>query len=378
MHDTTLRFGIVGISKLNRKEEHSENVGFFCYPLASVIFGVRWRRFLLIISYYPLALALLLLLLTFLFLCKMNNVSPQLLNALSHAILQNLRRDSGRGNLAALLNQVAVAPASPLVLTPGPDSPEYVQISDVRTPGGDVSVDDSDGATLGRQSSTASTSSISSTSSTSSNSSNSSIASQHEWEDNRGDYLIKRRRPSTSQKKADRRVVTAPVLAKIDAQYLAIHPDVNNPLFRRRFKKARGPNGERKLKKNKDIVIPVFKQLVGGVLRTLALRHLRAAQQADPAVTYNDLHRRFFMAALEVTKRRRGNHVQNWRPEISGTHLSLIYSGVQAAGPFSTSTPATQTTPATVAPTTPATPKTSRIAEPRFLRRVKISLGPPR
>ena len=167
-------------------------------------------------------------------------MNAQLANVLAQTIMQNLRNEPpGTGNLAALLAKALQNPsastASPL--TPGPGSPEYVAISSVRTPG---AVDDDAGTPLSRQSSTASTASNSSTSS------NSSISSSHDWEDDDGgNFLIKRRRPPTPQLKADKRIVTAPVMAELDAKFLALHPNVRNDLFRRRFKRTRGPNGER-------------------------------------------------------------------------------------------------------------------------------------
>ena len=274
------------------------------------------------------------------------------MNALAQNLLKQLGDDTtGSGNLAALLSK-ALQNASPEPpLTPGPDTPEHVAIPSLRTPG----AEDDDGAPLSRLSSTASNSSTSS---------NSSISSVHEWEDDNGGYLIKRRRPPTAQLKADKRVVTAPVMALLDSQFLALHPDVRNPLFRRKFKRARGPNGERTLKKNKDIVLPVFKQHVRGILRTLTLRHLPLAQQNDPAITYHDLHRRFFFAALEVCKRRRSNHVQSWRPEIHGSHLPLIYSGGHQLPPSPSCAAPVPPASATPVPPAPATPVPPASATP--------------
>ena len=253
----------------------------------------------------------------FYFEATMNNtiLPPQLVQALTQSLLQQLRpENSSAGNLRTLLENAIVNYNEP------PRTPVHIPITSLTTPGGSAvgsitpraggsitpraggsitpGDEQNDGTPLSRASSTASVSSTSSTSS------NASISSTHEWNDDEGDYLIKRRRPSNAQVRADKKIVTTPVLAKIDSAHLALHPSVRNMLFRRKFTRFRGPNGERSLKKNKDIVIPVFKQLVGPVLKRLTLRHLRSEQAVDPAVTYNILWRRFYYAALQVTKKR--------------------------------------------------------------------------
>ena len=284
----------------------------------------------------------------------MNNniLSPQQLQAITQSLLQQLPANAA-GNLRTLLQRAIVNS-----FTAPPSTPEqYIPNTTLSTPVGTVVAvtgrNDEDGTPLLRQSSTSSVSS--------SSSSNSSVSSTHDWEDGEDDYLIKRRRPANAQLKADKRIVTAPVMAEIDSEYLALHPLVRNSLFRRKFKRLRGPNGERKLKKNKDIVIPVFKQLVGPVLKRLTLRHLRSEQAVDPAVSYNILWRRFYYAALQVTKKRRANHIQSWRGEVAGTHKPLIYSGAHQRDDFTPTavapppaSPAAPTTPTTPAPATPA------------------------
>ena len=295
----------------------------------------------------------------------MNNniLSPQQLQAISQSLLQQLRPANAAGNLRTLLEKAILNS-----FTTPPSTPEqYIPITTLSTPVGTVvgvtpgndtpavGRNDDDGTPLLRQSSTSSISSVSSSSS------NSSVSSTHDWEDGEDEYLIKRRRPANAQLKADKRIVTAPILAKIDAEYLALHPSVRNTLFRRKFKRLRGPNGERMLKKNKDIVIPIFKQLVGPVLKRLTLRHLRSEQAVDPAVSYNILWRRFYYAALQVTKKRRANHIQSWRGEVAGTHKPLIYSGGHQRDDFTPTavapppaSPAAPTTPTTPAPATRA------------------------
>ena len=49
--------------------------------------------------------------------------------------------------------------------------------------------------------------------------------------------------------------------------------------------------------------MPVFKQHVRGILRTLTLRHLAAAQESDPAITYLPRStQEIFAVAVHVTK----------------------------------------------------------------------------
>lgn len=114
-----------------------------------------------------------------------------------------------------------------------------------------------------------------------------------------------------------------PVLEILDYKFFTPHPDVLNELFKRRFKRKRNADGTRSSKKNKDIVIPVFKGLIRNVIRRLCRRDLPRLQCVDEAVTYPQLRRRYFKAALKVAKKRRANHVQSWR--LHNTHMPLIY-----------------------------------------------------
>jgi len=160
----------------------------------------------------------------------MNNniLSPQLVQALTQSLLQQLRpENSGTGSLQTLLQNAIINYNQP------PRTPVHIPITSLTTPGGSAGgsttpaesqgsitpadeVDD--GTPLSRNSSTASAAS------TLSNSSLSSVASTHDWEDDEGEYLIKRRRPANNQSKSDKRIVTAPVMAEIDSEILALHP----------------------------------------------------------------------------------------------------------------------------------------------------------
>ena len=125
----------------------------------------------------------------------------------------------------------------------------------------------------------------------------------------------KRRTPSDPQQAAIIRIVTIPVLEKFDKKYCAPR---RSPLFKRRFRKTRNPDGTRTLKKNPEIVMSLFKGLVKPVLRRL-LSNLNLETVANP----HDLFRRYFKAALKVVKKRRANHVQSWR--LNSCHKRLIY-----------------------------------------------------
>ena len=141
--------------------------------------------------------------------------------------------------------RVATHQASPR--TPGSNAPleltpEYVRISDVRTPTSCVvnlagaplsrtSSNSSSVSTLSRTSSNCS--SISGLSRTSSNCSNVSGSDRSfndvEEEDK---VFIKKRKSSSSQDLADGKVVTAPILSHFDANWLARDPkDEDNPMF---------------------------------------------------------------------------------------------------------------------------------------------------
>ena len=70
------------------------------------------------------------------------------------------------------------------------------------------------------------------------------------------------------------------------------------------------------------------------------------------------------MAALQVVKKRRANHIQSWRSDKNGSHLPLIYTSTSQMGVFAPAPPAgtapttpavnTSTAPAGTAPTPPA------------------------
>ena len=112
----------------------------------------------------------------------------------------------------------------------------------------------------------------------------------------------------------DKTVVNDAILKVLDPLYLA---PLNSDLFKRMRVKMPDANGFRRLKKNPDIVIELFKTLTKPTLRRL----LRLARGGDTS----NLRQRYFYAALAVTTKRRANHIQSWR--LNGGPLSFCYGG---------------------------------------------------
>ena len=111
----------------------------------------------------------------------------------------------------------------------------------------------------------------------------------------------------------DKIVVNDSILRVLDPLYLApLHSD----LFKRFRVKTPDANGFRRLKKNPDIVMPLFKRLTKSTLRRL----LALAENPQ-----ENLRQRYFYAALAVTTKRRANHIQSWR--LNGGPLSFCYGG---------------------------------------------------
>ena len=118
---------------------------------------------------------------------------------------------------------------------------------------------------------------------------------------------------SNNQLAGDKKIVTRPVLNKLDAKFLA--PRVS-PLFKQYFKKMRGSDGKRIPKKHREMDEELFRFLIRPVLRRLlGINHMHAT----------DMVGRYYRASMVVTKKRRANHVQSWR--MHGTHKKLIYGG---------------------------------------------------
>ena len=236
--------------------------------------------------------------------------------------------------------RIATHQASPR--TPGSNTveltPEYIRISDVRTPtSGVVNLA---GAPLSRTSSNCSSASglsrtssnCSSASTLSRTSSNcSSVSFNNDVEEQQDDEVvfIKKRKSSSAQDLADGKVVTVPILSHFDANWLARNPkDEDNPMFQFRVRSGVGYGSQPPKKKYADLVVPFFRRNSRAIIRRLVTANLRDEQQQDPSITYEELRKRYEASALKVVRKRRANHVQSWRSDRRGTHCPLIYGGV--------------------------------------------------
>ena len=264
---------------------------------------------------------------------------PVLLHQLQSG--NNIIRDNAQQHLSAVVQQLVPQllrqplARQPLATPPTPSTPSTPVVRS------DSSISS---ASLQRCDSSASTSSYLSRSDSSASSA--SLSSVHQWGDmaEDDDDSVSRRRTS-DEDKFYMNTVRRPVLEIVDSKYCALHPDVDNALFRRRFKRKRNSDGSRTLKRNKDIVLPLFRQLTGPVLRRLTRLLL---QQGTAGVTYCMIRRKLYVAALKVVKKRRANHIQSWRPDRNNTHKPLIYGDEirPAVGLFTSPTPGGLAAPA--------------------------------
>ena len=73
--------------------------------------------------------------------------------------------------------------------------------------------------------------------------------------------------------------------------------------------------------------MPFFKKESRPIIRRLTIANLRALQERDPSLTYEELRKRYETMAIKVVRKRRANHVQSWRPDKNGRYKPLIYGG---------------------------------------------------
>ena len=134
------------------------------------------------------------------------------------------------------------------------------------------------------------------------------ISNEDEDENSDGyDAIYFKRGAKVSYSAEERIAVTPAVLSEIDWCYLApkkslLYPDV----------KTRGGC----LIKRPNLDFQRFKELIKPVIRDLAGRCVNPV---------SNIHQRFFWAAYDVVRKRRGNHVQNWR--LHDAPRDLIYGG---------------------------------------------------
>ena len=171
------------------------------------------------------------------------------------------------------------------------------------------------------------TSSLSSITSVSSLCSAASKQDRDNDDDGNSGGMKKKRRRNKDDDREYLNIVRLPILGQLDSTFLAPHPLLDNPMFRDRTRRA-GQVYLMNSKTAKFIYMPFFKQTTGALVRTLTHNNLARLQAHEPTLTYAILQRRLHCAAVKVTKKRRANHVQSWRPDINNTHKPLIYGVV--------------------------------------------------
>ena len=130
----------------------------------------------------------------------------------------------------------------------------------------------------------------------------------------------KKRKAANAQLSLDKKAVNADLMALLDRDQLAPR---KSPLFFHKLKKS-SPAGQKVLKQNEDINLPLFKIMTRDLRRELCSRDLEALRQRDPTLDSATLNDRYEHAMLVLTKKRRANHVQSWR--LFRCHKRLIYS----------------------------------------------------
>ena len=112
----------------------------------------------------------------------------------------------------------------------------------------------------------------------------------------------RRRRRCDPEKNAIVDALTRPLMEEFDTTLLA---PLDSPLFKRHLKKSRNPNGTRSLRKNKTMVMKMFRKLVRPVIR----RVLGRLDTPNAAQIYS----KYYAVAIKIITKRRANHIQSWR-----------------------------------------------------------------
>ena len=224
--------------------------------------------------------------------------------------------------LAAQQVVAGVSPAMRLAATPftTPEPGNFISRSN-----SNVSNSSSCGSLISRSNSNVSNSSCGSIISRSnSNVSNSSCGQRQCQQDfeSAGKGFVKRRKPTAAEQKDDAKVLTNPLLRRLDAPCLAPHPDwKENPMFQFKYKRGGGR------KKTPDLVRPYVRKEIRAIVRQAVITHLPRLQQMDPSMTFESLKSRYNDEAFRIIKKRRANHVQWWREDLYGSHKPLVYGG---------------------------------------------------
>ena len=111
----------------------------------------------------------------------------------------------------------------------------------------------------------------------------------------------------------DRNFLLRPVLTFFDAAFLA--PKMSIMFTRKLCTSTSKP----RVKKNADMEVNIFNPLMCIVLRQVLGNDYDTAQ--------HDIKQRYILAGGKIVKKRRANHVQNWRPDKQNTHKALRYGG---------------------------------------------------
>ncbi len=242
-------------------------------------------------------------------------MDPQLVQAIAQAVLQQLRSTDSRPPAQAapslnatllqhLQNNTSQQPSR--FLTPELNSNlsrSSSGISDSNLSRSSSGI--SDTSTLSRRSlsgfSTSSESLASTPSSTTSSSSKKRRALDFsEFEKKAAKKRRKRR--SDPELNAIVDTITRPIMEDMDSQFLSL-PE--SKLFQRQMKKIRNPDGTRSLRKNKTMVMPLFRKLVRPIIRRL-LGRLETPNASQ-------IYSKYYRAAIKIVTKRRANHVQSWR-----------------------------------------------------------------
>ena len=231
-------------------------------------------------------------------------------HVLQHMIAQKATQ------LAAQQVVAGVSPATPTTRLAA--TPPGLNVNPFTTP--------EPGTSISRSNSNVSNSSCGSLISRSnSNVSNSSCGSLQDFESGSAGGakgFVKRRKPTKAEQKDDSKVLTNPLLRRVDALCLAPHPEwKENPMFQFKYKRGGGR------KKTPDMVHPFVKKEIRAVVRQAVVTNLVRIQKQDPEMTFEMLRVRYNDEAVRIIKKRRANHVQWWREDMYGSHKPLVYGG---------------------------------------------------
>lgn len=127
------------------------------------------------------------------------------------------------------------------------------------------------------------------------------------------DAITDKKRGRIKYPSTDKAIVNAPVMELIDSKLLAPQ---KSPLFQC----SRTKDGA--LCERASLVFPYLKKILKPIIRSLAAKKKHLKKKADGK---NLLVQRYFWCAYDLVRKRRANHVQEWR--LYGCPMDLIYGG---------------------------------------------------